>query len=85
MLGLWGMWSTSSLPLLLGSLWPGVVAPDRVLSMDQIELNCVLMLNWIVEIELLICIKMDLALNNLQQLIYCKTKPNLKLIIYNLI
>ena len=25
--------------------WPGVVAPDRVLSMGQIELNCVLMLN----------------------------------------
>ena len=27
--------------------WPGVVALDRVLSMGQIELNCVLMLNWI--------------------------------------
>ena len=25
-------------------LWPGVVAPDRVLSMGQIELNRVLML-----------------------------------------
>ena len=25
---------------------PGVVPPDRVLSMGQIELNCVLMLNW---------------------------------------
>ena len=31
-----------------GALWPGVVAADRVLSMGQIELNCVLMLNWIV-------------------------------------
>ena len=44
-LELWGMWSTRSLPSLLGPLWFGVVAPDRVLSMGQIELNCVLMLN----------------------------------------
>ena len=48
MLGLWGMLGTPSLPLHPGPLWPGVVAPDRVLSMDQIELNCALMLNWIV-------------------------------------
>ena len=33
----------SSLP---GSLWPGVVAPDRVLSTGQIELNSVLMQRW---------------------------------------
>ena len=46
-LELWGMQRTPSLPLLLGPLCSGVVAPDRVLSMDQIELNCVLMLNWI--------------------------------------
>ena len=26
---LWGMWSTPSLPLLSGSLWPRVVAPDK--------------------------------------------------------
>ena len=45
MLELWGMQSISSLPSLPGPLWPGVVAPDRVLSMGQIELNCVLMLN----------------------------------------
>ncbi len=32
------MWSTTSLPLLPGPLWSRVVAPDRVLSMDQIEL-----------------------------------------------
>ena len=31
MLELWGMRSTPSLPLLPGSLWPGVVAPDRAL------------------------------------------------------
>ena len=41
------MQNTPSLPLLPGLLWPGVVVPDRVLSIDQIELNCVLMLNWI--------------------------------------
>ena len=27
-----------TLPLLSGPFWPGVVAPERVLSMDQIEL-----------------------------------------------
>ena len=41
MLELWGM----PLPSLPGPLSPGVVAPKRVLSMGQIELNCVLMLN----------------------------------------
>ena len=40
-----GMPSTPSLPLLPGPHWLGVVAPVRVLSMDQIELNDVLMLN----------------------------------------
>ena len=46
MLELWGMRSTtSSLP---GPLWPGVVGLDRVLSMGQIELKCILMLKWIV-------------------------------------
>ena len=44
MLELWGMQSTPPLPSLPGPLWPGVVVPDRVLSMGQIELNCVLML-----------------------------------------
>ena len=37
-LEIWGMWSTPSLPLLLGPLWPKAVAPDRVQSMGQI--NC---------------------------------------------
>ena len=46
-LELWGMRSTPSLPLLPGPLWPGVVAPERALSMGQIELNCVCMLNGI--------------------------------------
>ena len=48
MLELWRIQSTFLLPLLPGPLWPGVIAPDRVLSMGQIELNCLLMLNWIV-------------------------------------
>ena len=30
----------TSLPLFPEQLWPGVVVPDWVLSMDQIELNC---------------------------------------------
>ena len=45
MLELWEMWSTPSLPSLPGPLWPRVVAPDRALSVGQIELNCILMLN----------------------------------------
>ena len=48
MLELWGMRSTPSLPLLPGPLWPGLIASDSVLSVGQIELNCVLMLNGIV-------------------------------------
>ena len=48
MLKFWGMRSTPSLPSLPSLLRPGVVAPDRVLSKGQIELNCALMLNWIV-------------------------------------
>ena len=53
-LKLWRMLSTLSLPSLPGSLWPGMLAPDRVLSMGK--KNCLtlkqtanrwLMLNWI--------------------------------------
>ena len=50
-LKLWGMPSFPSLPLLPDPLWPGVVAPDWDLSMGLIELNCILMLNWIVWIR----------------------------------
>ena len=32
---IWGLWRTPSLPLHPGPLWPGVVAPDRALSMGQ--------------------------------------------------
>ena len=45
---LWRMRSLPSFPLLPGPLWPGMVAPDRILSEGQIERNLVLMLNWIV-------------------------------------
>ena len=47
-LELWGMLSTTSLPLFPSPLGPGVLAPNKALSMGQIELNCVLILNWIV-------------------------------------
>ena len=36
-LRIWRMWSTPLLPLLPGSLWPRVLAPDGVLSMGQTE------------------------------------------------
>ena len=47
MLKLCGIRRALSLSSFPGLLWPGVVAPDRVQSMGQIKLNCVLMLNWI--------------------------------------
>ena len=40
LLELWVIGNATSLPSLPGPLWPGVVAPDRVLSMGQIELSC---------------------------------------------
>ena len=45
MLELWGTQSTPSLPSLPGPFWLGVVAPDKVLSMVQIDVNCVIVLN----------------------------------------
>ena len=36
-LDIWGMWSTLSLSLLPDPLCPGLIAPDRVLSIVQIE------------------------------------------------
>ena len=47
MLERWEVWSTPLLQPLPGSLWPGIVAPDRFLSMGLRELNCILMLNLI--------------------------------------
>ena len=48
MLEYWRMEWTSSLPLLSGPLWSGVLASDKALSMGQIEINGLLMLNRIV-------------------------------------
>ncbi len=45
MLELWGMQRTPLLPSLPGPLLTGVVSLDRVLSMGQIEVSGVLMLN----------------------------------------
>ena len=45
MLELWGMQNTLSLPSFPGPLRPRVVAPDRILSMGQVELNYVITLN----------------------------------------
>ena len=47
MLEIWGIRSTPKLSSLPGPLWPGVEAPDSALSMDQMELKCILMLSWI--------------------------------------
>ena len=57
-LELWGMWSPPSLPLLPGPLWPGVVVPDRVLSMGQIRLTAYLWLTELFEIEMFLTIKL---------------------------
>ena len=86
---LWGMQSTPSLPSLPGPLWSGAVSPHSVLSMGQIELNCVLIQNWIArngtvfDTETVLMLKWIvwnrtayLALNNLQWLIYHKTQTN---------
>ena len=54
---LWGMWSTPSLPSLPGSKWTWEPT-DRVLSMGQIEPNCVLMLNWIAWNRTVLAIKL---------------------------
>ena len=41
------MQSNPLLASLPNPLWLGVVVPDKDLPMGQIELNCKLMLNWI--------------------------------------
>ena len=70
------MQSTPLLPSLPSPLWFGVVAPDRVLSMGQIELNSVLMLNWVVWNRTVYMYKEDLTLNNLPWLVCHKIKSN---------
>ena len=39
MLELWGMWSTPSLPSLLGPLWPGVVLQTNDLWIELFEIE----------------------------------------------
>ena len=58
-----GILSTPSLPSLPGPHWPGVVALDRVLSMGQIELNCVHIQNWIVWNKNVLTLNYVLVLN----------------------
>ena len=48
MLGLWGMWSTPSMPLLPGPLWPSMVAPDKGPIYGLNRTNGIFMLIWIV-------------------------------------
>ena len=76
MFKVWRMRGTPSLLFLPGLLWPGVVRPDRVLSLGQIELNCIPLLNWFVWNRTVYMYKMDLVLNNLQWLMCHKTKSN---------
>ena len=70
------MRSASSLPSPPGPLWLGVVAPDRVLSMGQIELNHVLMLNLIVWNRTVYTYKNGFGINGLQWLMRHKTQSN---------
>ena len=44
----WGMWGTPLLPSLASLHWSRVVAPDKILCRDQIELHSVVILNLIV-------------------------------------
>ena len=52
MLELWAMQSTPPLQLLLGPLWPGMVAPDRALSKGYIEITACICLTKLFELEL---------------------------------
>ena len=58
MLELWGMRSSPSLPLLPVRLSTRTGEPDRVLSMGQIELNCVFMLTELFKMELFLTFKL---------------------------
>ena len=52
MFELWGMRSTLLLPSLPGSLWPGVVAPDKGPIYRLNRINGIFMLNWIVWLKM---------------------------------
>ena len=60
------MHGTPTLPSLPGPLCPGGVAPYRVLSLGEIELNCVLILNWIVWSRTVYMYTNEFRVNNLQ-------------------
>ena len=55
------LWEVPLLPSLSGPVWPGVVVCDKARSMGQIELNCLLTLNWIVWNRTVYMHKMDLT------------------------
>ena len=59
----WGMQSTPLLPSFPGPFWPEVVASERVVYMDEIELNFVFMQNWIAWNRTVLISKMLLTLN----------------------
>ena len=63
------MQSTPLLASFLNPLWPGMVAPYRILSKDQIKLNCIF-LNRTVYMY-----TNRFGIDNLQWLICQKTKP----------
>ena len=46
------MQNTTLLPLLPGPLWPGMVVPDKALSVGKIELTAYLCLTELFELEL---------------------------------
>ena len=60
MLEILGMRSTPPLPSLSGPLLPGVVAPDSIFCMGQIELNCISKTD-LFEIEQFLTLKMYLS------------------------
>ena len=47
MMDIWGIQNIPSLSSFAGQLWLGVVEPDLVLPMGQLELNSILKLNWL--------------------------------------
>ena len=69
-----GMQGTPLLSSLASRLWPGVVAPKRILSMGQIELNSVFMLNWTVWSRIVYMYKNGFCINQ-KWLIRNKTQP----------
>ena len=77
-------WGTSNAVALGNAKHPSIaitprstlVATDRVLSLCQVKLNCLLMQNLIVWNRPVYTYKMDLTFNNQQRLICHKRKPN---------